>query len=211
MSRTSIVVIGCLMICCISGAVGCEQMKRTLSRTSSDEPMSMHEMKRPSPPVQLRQLDAFLGTWEGTAEMVAPAGSPAATQPAETFKGGATYEWTMDGMALKSSGWHEMGEGQQAAMIEYITWDPKAQKFRTYYLSNWGETGTGWLWADPGGQRFHWTGKGSDARGQTSTMSGTMDLVDKDTFRWNMTGEGPMGSMRLKGTSTRTAAGGTTK
>ena len=199
MSRASIVVIGCLML---SGVVGCERMQMNMHRR---EPMSMNEMKRPAPPVQLRQLDPFIGSWEGTAEMVMPPGSPAATQPAQTFKGSSTTEWTMDGMAMKTSGWHEMPDGQRMNMIEYVTWDPRAEKFKSFYVSDWGETGTGWMWAEPNGQRFHWTGKGSDARGQTSSMSGTMTIIDKDSMEWNMVEEGPMGPMRLRGTSRRTA------
>jgi hypothetical protein len=158
----------------------------------------------------MRQLDPFIGNWEGTAEMAMPAGAPASTRPAQppqqTFKGGGTYEWIMDGMAIRSTGWHEMPDGQRANYVEYITWDPRAEKFKSYFLSDWGETGTGWMWAEPNGQRFHWTGKGSNARGQTSSMTGTMTLVDKNTMTWDMTEEGPMGPMHLRGTSRRTEA-----
>jgi hypothetical protein len=199
MSRASIVVIGCLML---YGVVGCERMQMTMHR---HEPMAMNDMKRPAPPVQLRELEPFIGSWEGTAEVDVPAGSPAATQPTQTFKGASTTEWTMDGMAMKTSGWHEMPDGQRMTMIEYVTWDPRAEKFKSFYVSDWGESGTGWMWAEPNGQRFHWTGKGSNARGETSSMSGTMTIIDKDSMSWNMVEEGPMGTMRLRGTSRRTA------
>ena len=193
------------VICCfgLMLGVGCEQMKSTFSRNKS-KPVSMDEMKRPAPPVQLKQLEPFIGSWEGTAEMVPDPKSPAATQPAQTFKGAGTSEWTMDGMAMKSTGWHEMPNDQKANYIEYVVWDANAKKFRSYYVSDWGENGSGWMWLDPDGRTFHWTGKGVNAQGQNSSMSGTSTLEDGgNTMSWRMTERSPMGKMELKGTSKR--------
>jgi hypothetical protein len=193
-----------LVICLVLiAAAGCEQMKMTGKKYAPAEPMSLADMKKPSQPVQMKQLDPFIGTWEGTAEMVPLLGSAAATQPVQSFRGGVTTEWALDGMAVRSGGWHEMPDGQRSNSIEYITWDSRAQKFRTYYTSDWGDTGVGLMWADPGGQMFHWTAKGINARGQTSSMSGTSTVVDKNTMNWTFIENGPMGSMTMKGTSKR--------
>jgi hypothetical protein len=199
MNRSMVSVICC---CGLMLGVGCAKMKSTFGMDKS-KPMSMDEMKRPGPPVQLRQLDPFIGSWEGTAEMVPDPKSPAATQPVRAFKGAGTHEWTMDGMAMKSTGWHEMPNNQKETFVEYVVWDADARKFRSYYVSDWGEHGNGWMWLDPDGRTFHWNGKSTDAMGNTSSMSGTSTLVDSNTMNWRFTGSGPMGKMQLKGTSNR--------
>lgn len=200
MQRITTLVIGLFLL----AAAGCAEMKRmTTKNYAPAEPMSMADMKKPSQPVQMKQLEPFIGIWEGTAEMVALPGTAAASQPAQTFRGGATTDWALDGMAVRSEGWHEMPDGQRSNMVEYTTWDSRAQKFRTYYTSDWGDTGVGTMWADPGGQMFHWTAKGINAAGQTSSMSGTSTVVDKNTMTWTFTEAGPRGAMTMKGTSRR--------
>lgn len=190
------VLLACLLVC----SAGCEQMKKV---TTKSQPMAMEDMKKPAPPVQLKQLEPFIGSWEGTAQVVPPANSPAATQPVMTYKGGGSHEWALDGMAMKSTGWHEMPNNQKATFIEYMTWDAGARKFRSHYVSDWGDSGDGWMWTDPGGQTFHWTAKGVNAQGQKSSMSGTSTLVDSNTMTWSFTESGPMGKMEMKGTSKR--------
>lgn len=192
-----------LMIC--SGGlmlgVGCAQMKSTFGM---DKPKDMEaEMKRAGPPVQLKQLEPFIGTWEGTAEMVPDPKSPAATQPVETYKGGGKSEWALDGRAMVSTGWHDMPDGQKANYVEYVLWDANAKKFRTYFMSDWGENGSGWMWADPDGQTFHWSANGVDAHGHKSSMTGTSTVVDGNTMNWRFSQKGPMGKMNMKGTSKR--------
>lgn len=199
MLRVSIVVIGCLMLAFFTG---CQEVKKMTGQAPA---MSMEDMTRPTQPVQMKQLEPFIGTWEGTAEMVPPAGSPAATQPAKTFKGGGVSEWTLDGRAMKSTGWHEMPDGQRATYIEYVMWDADEKKFRSVYLSDWGDFGTGWMWPSADGQTFHFTGRGTNAKGQHSSMSGSSTVVDANTMKWNFTEHGPMGRMEMRGTSTRTA------
>ena len=199
MNRSLISVICC---CGLMLGVGCAKMRSAMGMDRS-KATAMDEMKRPSPPVQLKQLEPFIGTWEGTAEMVPDPKSPAATQPAQTFKGGGTSEWAMDGMAMKSTGWHEMGENQKQTFTEYVVWDSSAKKFRSYYVSDWGEHGEGWMWLDPDGRTFHWTAKGTDAHGHRSSMSGTSTLVDGNSMNWRFAGRGPRGKMEMKGTSKR--------
>ena len=194
-------IVGMTCCCALLLGVGCAKMRSTFGMDKSTDAHA--EMKRPAPPVQLKQLEPFIGSWEGTAELVPDPKSAAATQPAETFKGGGTSEWAMDGMAMKSNGWHEMPDGQKQTFTEYVVWDADARKFRSYYVSDWGEHGSGWMWTDPDGQTFHWNAKGVDAHGHTSSMSGTSTIVDKDTMRWTMSMKGPTGKMQMKGTSKR--------
>lgn len=195
-----------LLICSAMLLVGCAKMNEM---TTKSPPMSMADPKKPSQPVQMKQLEPFIGSWEGTAEVVPPAGSPAATQPVKTSKGSGTSEWTLDGMAMKSTGWHDMPNDQKQTYVEYVSWDASARKFRSYYVSDWGDSGTGWMWADPSGQTFHWTAKGMNAHGQSSSMSGSSTLAGNNTMTWTFVEHGPTGRMEMKGTSKRTGAGAT--
>ena len=198
MYRSLLVSIAC---CAMLLSIGCTQVRDVFSRGPKVDPQE--EMNKPAPPVQLKQLEPFIGSWEGTAETVPDPKSPAATQPVQTFKGGGTSEWTMDGMAMKSTGWHEMPDNQKTNYTEYVVWDANARKFRSYYVSDWGENGSGWMWLDPDGQTFHWNAKGVDAHGHKSSMSGTSTIVDNNTMNWRFTQRGPMGKMTMKGTSKR--------
>ncbi len=191
------------LVCLAACALGCQQVKEMTTKTP---PMSIDDMRKPSQAVQMRQLEPFLGSWEGTAEIVPPTGTVAATEPRRTFKGAGTSEWALDGMALKSTGWHEMPNDQRANYIEYITWDSNERKFRTFYMSDWGETGTGWMTPDPSGQTFQWNARGINAMGQGSSMTGSSTIVDRDTMEWTFVENGPMGRMEMKGTSKRTGS-----
>lgn len=171
---------------------------------------SMEAPKKPAPPPEMKLLEKMVGTWEGTATMLEP--SPEAMKehmpegapdmPNE-FKGGGKTEWVMGGMYLKSDGWHEMGDGLKAQYVEYIGWDAKAGKYRTCFFSDWGEQGTGLMTANDDGKSFRVKTQGSDAEGRTKRGEGTMTITDDNTIDWTWTEKGPMGTMKLKGTSKR--------
>lgn len=162
--------------------------------------------QRPEPAPELKQLDRFVGTWTGDAEMIGPMAAEikkAMGMPADeklTYPGGGTWTWAMDGMFLKMDGWHSMGEGSKMNMIEYIMWDPKMRKFRSFYLSDWGEAGDGTMTPSADGNSFTTTARMVDAKGNTSSGSGTMRFIDNNTLEWTWK---ESSGMEFRGTSKR--------
>ena len=152
--------------------------------------------ERPAVPCEMKKLECLVGKWESTAEMPCPeTGEPM------TYAGGNETEWALGGMFLKVKSWHEMGEGERKHYVEYITWDPKAQKFHAWYFSDWGNYGESWSTTD--GECWQFKGKGCDASGAKSTSGGEWKFVDDDTMEWTWWEKGPQGKMELKGTSKR--------
>ena len=106
--------------------------------------MDMGMPQKPKPHPQLAKLEPLVGNWVGTAEMVEP--SPAemkammekmmAKMPkdqmmpeiATSFIGGETYEWDLNGIYLKGTGWHQLPSGEHAHFVQYVTWDPRSKK-----------------------------------------------------------------------------------
>lgn len=171
---------------------------------------SMEPPKKPGAPPEMAKLARFLGTWTGTAEMVSPspeemkAAMPeGAEEMPESYAGQGTAEWTLGGMFLKSKSWHEMGEGQRANYVEYWTWDAKAKKYRTYYFSDWGESGQGWAWFEPDGETMHFKGTVVDAEGATKRGKGKLIFTSDTSYDWCWKESGPMGKMEFKGTGKR--------
>lgn len=175
--------------------VGCSQQHAKMD-------MSMPEKPEPAP--ELRKLERFVGTWSGEAEMVGsmaealkremPAGSEL------KFAGGGTWDWTMGGMYLRMDGWHSMGDGQKMNMIEYITWDPKMQRYRSFYFSDWGEIGEGFMKLSDDGDSFTSEARMIDSKGNKSTGTGTMRFVDNNTLEWTWK---ESNGLEFKGTSKR--------
>jgi hypothetical protein len=170
----------------------------------------MAEHKKPIPAPEMAKLQCWIGNWTGTAEMVSPSPEEmrkkmpeGAKEMPTTFAGGEKWELALGGMFLKCEGWHEMCEGQKAAYIHYMTWDPKAKKYHGWFFSDWGEIGESWMTLDADGKTFRGVDKGTDAQGQRMQGEGTMTLVDDKTMEWTWTGCGPEGKMKFKGTSKR--------
>ncbi len=109
----------------------------------------------------------------------------------------------LGGMFLKNEGWYEMGEGQRANYVEVWTWDPKAKKYRTWFFTDWGESGQGWATFDSDGNTIRMKAKIVDASGTSKRGQGTMTFADNDTLEWTWSESGPMGKMKFKGTSRR--------
>ena len=111
--------------------------------------------------------------------------------------------WAMGGMAMKGEGWYEMGPDERVNYIEYWTWDPKAKRFNTWSMSDWGEVGTGWAEFCPDGNAMKYKGTMRDAAGKTIHAKGTMTFDDDNTMSWTYTESGARGKMKMKGTSKR--------
>jgi hypothetical protein len=172
--------------------------------------MPMEPPKKPAPAPELKNLERLTGNWTSTAEMISPSKEeimkhmPAGSkEPPSTFGSGNKTEWAMGGVGLKSEGWYEMGEGQKVNYVEYWTWDSKAKKYRTWYLSDWGESGTGLVTPCTDCDGFCVKGEGVDAQGNKKRMDGCFKFVDKDTVDWNFCEYNPWGKMSMKGTSKR--------
>lgn len=171
---------------------------------------SMGPPKKPRPAPELAKLERMIGTWSGTAEIVSPSPEEmkkmmpeGAEEMPSTFAGGNEARWSLDGMFLRQEGWHEMGEGQRATYLEFITWDPKVKKYHNWYFSDWGESGEGWMTADSDGSTFHIKTTGKDANGDSKRGKGSFTFVNDDTMTWEWSETGPKGKMKLKGTSKR--------
>ena len=188
-----------LTVCTLTVLGGCAQPQ-----------WPMEPPKKPSPAPEMAELERLLGTWTGSAEFVSPSpeemekGMPEGSEEMPTsFAGGGKAQWTLGGMFLKSEGWHEMGEGQRANYVEYWTWDSKAQKYRTWSFSDWGESGQGWAKFYPDGKTMRFKGTGMDAQGTSTRGEGTLTFTDDNTYEWTYTEHGTWGKMELKGTSKR--------
>lgn len=168
------------------------------------------EMKKPTPGAELKKLQRLVGNWTGTAEMVSPSPEEMKAMMPEgseempsSYAGGGKYEWGLGGMFLKGEGWHEMGEGLKANYVEYWTWDPKAGKYRTWYFSDFGESGAGWAkFSDA--NTIEMKMAGLDAEGYEVSGGGTMTFVDDNLYNWTWSMKSDKeGKMEFKGTGKR--------
>ncbi|MCB9858382.1 MAG: DUF1579 family protein [Phycisphaerales bacterium] len=161
---------------------------------------------KPAPAPEMKKLSRFIGTWTGDAEMVGPMAEQMKADmkmPADaklTFPGGGTWDWAMDGMFLRMDGWHSMGEGGKMNMIEYVMWDPKIGKYRSFFLSDWGEAGDGTLTPSADGNSFTSTARMIDAQGNKSSGTGTMRFIDNNSMEWTWK---ESSGLELKGTNKR--------
>jgi hypothetical protein len=170
----------------------------------------MEPAQKPDPGPELARLGPMIGTWSGTAEMVSPSPEEVKKTMPEgsgrmgtAFKGGGKFEWALDGMFLKGEGWHEMGDGRRIRYVEYITWDPKAKKYRNWWFNDWGSHGQGGMAFDPDETTLRVKTETVNAQGAPTHRERTMTLVDDNTMEWTWSEDGPMGKIKLKGTSRR--------
>lgn len=166
--------------------------------------------KKPVQHEQMKKLDRLVGNWTWTGEMVEPSKEEMmkylpkdAKPPQTTFAGTGKFEFILGGTVLKGSGSFDMGDGQKMNYEEFWAWDGKANKYRTYFLNDWSETGLGWVTPCGDCDGFCTKGDSVDAQGVKKHAEGCMKAVDKDTWEWSMTEHGPMGKMSMKGTSKR--------
>lgn len=152
---------------------------------------------KPAPFPEMRMLDVMVGTWTGTGEVVEP------PMEGETFSGGSVATFELDGTVFRSDGWYELPGNQRGSFFEYWTWDPREGRFRTWFTSDWSETGTGWVTPSADGRCFQMEGRSVDAWGAKKKFNGFMCVLDNDTIEWQFTEKGPMGRMTMRGKSNR--------
>ena len=165
--------------------------------------------QKPAQSAEVKKLSRLAGSWTGTAEMVSPSAEEMQAVMPEgsnekvqtTFAFGGKLDWALGGLFLKGEGWYEMGEGLKANYVEYWTWDPKAQKYRIWSFTDWGESSAGWakftdantMWMES---------EGWDGEGYKMSSTGTMTFVDDNTHNWTITMKSDQtGKMVMKGTA----------
>ncbi len=174
-------------------------------------PMPMEPPQKPSPAVEMKKLERLVGTWSGTAELVEPCPEEMKKMMSDserakfksTFAFNGKTEWAFGGMALKSEGWFEMGENQKVNYVEYWTWNSTKNQYDTWYLSDWGEIGTGSVVPCGKCDGFRSKAVGIDAKGDKKKMEGCLEFPDNNTMKWDFTEYNPWGKMVMKGTSKR--------
>jgi len=189
-----------MVMCAVGLAGGCTQ-----SRWAMEPP------QKPGVAPQMAQLQRLIGNWSGHAEMVEPSREAMlAMMPEnerhempEKYAGGGSWEWALGGMALRGDGWYEMGPGQKVNYVEFWTWDAKNNRFRTWFASDWGETGEGWAKFNPDGNSMTMNATMRDADGTGKSGSGTFTFLDNNTMEWTYAEKGSHGNMRLRGVSKR--------
>ena len=198
-----------LGIAVLLAAGGCSQTREVevAGKQNAGPPQGM-EMKQPPVPPQMAKLEAWLGSWVGTAEIVSP--SPEEMKKMgggenmpSTMKGEQKAEMVLGGMYLREEGWHEMGPGQRMSYVVYTTWDNKAGKYRCWTFTDWGEVGIGSMTLSADGETWTVEAESTDARGQKSKGKGAMKMVSDGTLDWTWTESGPFGKMEMKGTNKR--------
>lgn len=173
---------------------------------------SMEPPTKPVPSPELTKLSRFIGSWSGTAEWVFPTPEDMKAMMPEgseeemptSFAGGGTYTWALDGMFLKGESWHEMGPDERMHYLEFWTWDCKAEKYRTWSFTDWGQTGEGWAWFDASdGDTIKFKGTTVDGDGLKHVGKGKMTFLDDSRYEWSWSERGPEGKMAFKGVSNR--------
>lgn len=172
--------------------------------SSSQMAMSMPPHKA-APAPEMKKLTAWLGHWTGQAEIISPtkeemmkhmpSGSP---PPPMTSSSHGHAEWALGGHFLKNEGWYDMG-GVKAQFVEFMTWDSKAGKFHSWYFSDGGEVGEGWLTFAADGKSASMRVAGRRPDGMALTGEGTMDLSRTGRIPWVWSETGPMGTFTMKG------------
>ena len=151
--------------------VGCQQ------------PMNMEQMMtQPPRPTELDRLNIFVGQWEGTMEMTMPG-----TDKPTMGKGVNTVSWDADKWVLVERFEGTMGEkNTRYASVGIWTWDPKINKFRTYWFDNYGASGTGMCTYDEANKTWRMSSKGKSSAGSTCG-EGTTKIINNNTMEWNYT------------------------
>lgn len=162
--------------------------------------MTMEDMKQmmPKRPVELDQLNRFVGTWDSTGEMKF-------TGMDEPIRATGTMEskWDGDNWILVNKGTFTMGELGSMTGIEMWTYDTRKKVFRNNWIDSMGSIGMGETRHDARTDVWHIKAFSYTPFGKTSAK-GTMKFLDDRTMEWSWTEYAMGGLMKtaeMKGTS----------
>jgi hypothetical protein len=187
-SATLLFVVSCLAATCLMA--GC-----------ASHEMDMEDMAMPQRPAELDQLNAFVGTWVGTAEMTM-AGMPEPIKMTSTWTG----SWNADKWLLIGNAAFDTGDGNMMNMHEVWAWDAKAKKFRNWWFGSGGEYGHGT--SEHEGRMTLWTTRADGKNfmtGKKTRGTGITVFTDPNTMRWEWLERDMWGRMvmQMTGTATR--------
>ena len=163
----------------------------------------------PAPSPELARLAPMLGEWSGEGRLVSPSAEvlreamPPGQEVMTTFTGGSSTAFALGGKFLRSSGWHEVGTDQVSKYVQFITWDREHGKYRSWYFTDGGEIGEGWMTVDPDGRTFRTQSSGTRSDGSPMQGHGVATVVDDRTMQWSWSENGPAGEIKLEGSSRR--------
>jgi hypothetical protein len=171
-----------------------------LSLTGCMPKMTIEEMKAmmPERPVELDKLNMFAGTWEGTGEA-----TMAGLDQVLKTGGMSKVEWGCDGWCMVEHGKYEMEEFGTMEGIGLWSYDPKAKKYRNFWVDSMGAAGTGESVYCEKTKTWKMKAKSHSSWG-TSISRGTMTFPDPNTMEWTWTEYDALGlskMMEMTGTS----------
>lgn len=174
--------------------------------------LSINAAPMATPAPELSELERFVGTWEGSSEVVtgdvSALGEAWATrgedgQAPNSFLAGADAQWVLGGMFVKTESWHDTGTGVVIHYVDFKTWDATQKAYKSWYFSDVGESGESWMTLDPDGTTFHVTSTARRADGTSSSGTGTIQFDGPDTMEWTWIEHGQDGKLEFRGTNTR--------
>lgn len=155
--------------CCTMIAAGCADQNKK---------MDMSAMKPPPRPAELDKLDAWVGTWNSTAEMC---------MGGKTMKmsGKSTVAWDCDKHVLVERATQDMeGMGTSCSVILY-GWDADKCDYKVAYFSSMGEGNMGHMKWDEKKGAFTMRAKGKNPMThQTTTFEMEIRMPDSNTMNF---------------------------
>ena len=142
--------------------------------------MTIEEMKAmmPNRPVELDQLNAFVGTWDHTGfATMAGLGEPVATTCESEVRWEGDGWYMVDGATCTMAGFDAVG------MNAVWAYDSRARVFRTNWVDAMGSFGVGTMRYDKKTDTWHMEGRSYKPFG-TVTGKGTVKFLAADTREW---------------------------
>jgi hypothetical protein len=153
-----------------AGLVGCQK------------PNMEEMMKPPMRPVELDQLNAFVGKWEGTWEM-----KMAGEEKPMTGKGTDVFAWDADKWVLTTHSEGTCGEHKMTGTGLWV-YDSHEKDFKYGSADNYGMIMVGSGKYDAKTQTWHMKGTSHETiHGQQSVGEGTLKFIDANTMEWHWT------------------------
>ena len=158
------------------------------------------KMQPPVRPAELDRLEAFIGSWQGTAEIRVPG-----SDKVVTGSGVNSVTWEADRWVLVERSEGMVGDDSRFAGLQVWVWDAKAGKYRTYYFDNAGGISEGTVKYDDTTATWHmkWTNRNTTT-GERTVGERTVRMPDDVTWEWDHTewdGFKLVKSMEMKGVS----------